>query len=377
MALIAKTTEDRQQAQAKLGAIIEAGRSKAAQGLEAMQKEFHMRKDLRVKPAAIEVELAAGKDGFTWKPVIVDNKSGTRAAFAMTAHARGQFLSRAGIPSMFVDTLVQHGEADLLRENILKLLPHESADGLLVRAVGDTAKAFLSPAYKCLDNALFFDTFVEEALTSKLVPYRGDVSDTRGFLSFLRPEIVEITPGEFVVPGVEMRGSDYGNGAQELNAMFLRLVCLNGATGYDMFRKIHIGRRFNASEYGNDNVIHLSQKTIELDVSTVRSALSDAMMGVAKHLDALTDSLREAATKDVNVDMTVAVLKKKGMKAASLAKVKALYENEALPVEALPPAQGAWRLSNALSLLANSVPDADEAADLRDAAFAVLPLAKA
>jgi hypothetical protein len=377
MALIAKTTEDRQKAQAKLGAIIQAGRSKAAAGLEAMQKEFNLRKDLRVRPAAIDVEIVKGEDSFTWKPVIVDKKAGTRVVLSTTTHARGQFLSRAGLPSMFVDTLVQHNEADLLRENILKLIPHESADGLLVRTVGDTAKAFLSPAYKCLDNALFFDTFVEQALKAQLVPYRGDVSDTRGFLSFLRPEIVEITPGEFVVPGVEMRGSDYGNGAQELNAMFLRLVCLNGAVGYDMFRKIHIGRRFSSAEYGEDNVIRLSQQTIELDVKTVRSALSDTMAGVTKHLDSLTESLREAATKEVNVESVISVLKKKGLKAASLAKVKALYENEALPVEALPPSQGAWRLSNALSLLANATADIDEAADLRDAAFAVLPMAKA
>jgi hypothetical protein len=377
MAVIAQTTEQRQVAQGKLGAIIQAGRAKAAQGLEAMQREFKMRKDLRVRPGAIDIETVESDGGFKWRPVVVDKKAGTRVAFEMTGHARGQFLSRAGIPGAFVDTLVQHGQAELLRENILKVLPHESADGLLVRTVGDTAKAFLSPAYKCLDNALFFDTFVEESLKAKLVPYRGEVSDTRGFLSFLRPEIVEIAPGEFVVPGVEMRGSDYGNGAQELNAMFLRLLCLNGAVGYDMFRKIHIGRRFSSAEYGEDNVIKLSQKTIELDVSTVRSALSDTMKGVTKHLDALTESLREAATKEINVESTISVLKKKGLKTASLAKVKALYENEALPVEALPAGQGAWRLSNALSLLANATSDVDEAADLRDAAYAVLPMPKA
>lgn len=373
---IAKTTEDRERAQAALRKIIETGRGKAAAGLEALQKEFHLRKDYRVRASAVDVDLEKTESGFLWKPVLVD-KAGHRTAFEPTPHARGQFLNRAGIPSMFVDTLEAHGLGDLLRENVLNLLPREAPDGLLVRTVGSAAKAFLSPAYKCLDNALFFDTFVEQALAAGLVPYRGDVSDTRGFLSFLRPEIIEIAPGEFVVPGTELRGSDYGNGAQELNAILLRLLCLNGATGYDLFRKIHIGRRFDASEFGTDNVVQLSQKTIELDVRTVRSALTDTMKGVTKHLSALTESVREAVAKEVDVDSTIAGLKKKGLKAKSLEKVKALYDNEALPVEALPQAPGAWRLSNALSLLANSTPDLDEAADLRDAAFAVLPLAKA
>ena len=373
--VIANTTEQRQAAHAILTKIIADGGLRAAQGLEALQEEYRLRQDLRVRPTAIDIDMEKTEGGqFVWRPAVIDSRKGTRTALGVTTHARAQLLSRAGIPATFANTLAEHDLGELLRENLKNLLPKVSPDTMLVRTVNGTAKAFLSSSYRCLDNAILFESYVEQAMAAKLVPYRGDVSDTRAFLSFLRPEIVELTPGEFVVFGVEMRGSDYGRGAQELNTMILRLLCLNGAVGFDLFRKVHIGRRFDASQLGDDNVIQVSHKTLALDTATVRSALTDTMRGVTKQLDAMAETMRDQASDDVNVPATLATLKKKGFKAEVVKKVQATYENEALPVEVLPQSPGAWRLSNAISLLANSARDTDEAADLRDAAFQVLNL---
>jgi len=52
---------------------------------------------------------------------------------------------------------------------------------------------------------------------------------------------------------------------------------------------------------------------------------------------------------------------------------KALYETKA-PLEALPEVRGAWRMSNVLSLMAQSQP-ADLRLDLQKEAFNVLQMA--
>lgn len=357
----------------QLQTIINGGVAKAAQGMEALYREYRLRRDYRVKPEAMDVEIRTVAGERQIRPIF-DVPGEGRRSFGLTGFSRGQLLSRAGIPHAYAKTMLEH-DPDLLRFSVQRLTPKLSLDSLLVRTVGDTAKGVLSASYRPLDAAPIFEAYVEQSMGLGLVPYRGDVSDTRAFLSFIQTEPVELFPGEWVVLGSELRTSDYGNGALALSIALLRLLCVNGMTGLSLFSKVHLGRRFGGEDFGKETALAISSKTIDLDTATVQSALADAVKGTRAAGEALVAKLRAniapGETGRYAVDSAIETMRKAGFRKDVLDEARALYENTALPVEAVPEAPGPWRMANVLSLLANKR-QGDEAADLRDAAFRLL-----
>lgn len=344
----------------KLDGIIAAGKDKAARGLTALAEEWGLRQDFLVKPGAVEIDVSSGDIRPRFE----------RRTLDVTPHSRTQLLERSGIPLAFADRLIGLKQQDLLRHNMEWLLPKVSGDAMLMRVVKGTAKGVLSASYKRIDASPMFEGFVQTATRLGLVPYNGMVTDSRALLSFIQPEIREIAPGEFVVFGMELRTSDYGNGALQAALFILRLICSNGQTGMDLFRKVHLGRRFGSDDMGSGPVVELSSRTLALDAAAVRSALQDTVGHADKHFNALEEAIKPRVNAEVNLSTALATLGKKGLRKDVLEKVKTMYEAE-LPVEAVPAGNTAWRLSNVLSLIANSA-KGDEATDLRDAAFTVL-----
>jgi len=348
---------------AKMTSMIEAGKSRAARGLEALSTEWKLRKDTMVKPATIEVEVVREPKA---DPTMKLRSRVSGRSYNLTGHSRGQLLSMAGVPVRFADDLIDYRMDDLLRENVRRLIDRNAADGILVREVQGTVKGILSPSYRRMDAAPLFESFVEAATRTGLVPHSGEVTDTRAFLSFLQPVVIELLPGEHVVFAVELRGSDYGNGAVDLALSIWRLLCSNGMIGTSLFRKVHLGRRFEG--FGEGDVVRLSDATVNLDTKTIASGMRDVMKALPAQIQGMTSAIREQATGEVDVNAALAKLNKAGLRKATLEKVKSLYEATEQPVEALPEMPGKWRLSNVLSLIANGTPDGDEAHDLRELA---------
>ena len=266
----------------KLDKMISDGREAAARGLQALAAEWGMRRDRIVRPAGITIDVA--ENG-----VIMPAIDGE--TLALTPHARGQLLSTAEIPMAYADTLGERGMGDLLRDNLSRMLIKTAPQGMLIRDVGGVVKGVLSPSYKRMDSSPIFEAFAQSALAAGLVPYRGEVTETRALLSFLRPEIVEITPGEHVAFGVDLRNSDYGNGALNLSLFMWRLLCTNGASAADLFRKVHLGRRFETE----GDVSVLSQRTIDLDARTLRSAVADQVKALPAAITATTEMIQQRA----------------------------------------------------------------------------------
>jgi hypothetical protein len=367
-------TDKAQIAFSKLGQIVESGKASAARGIEALSREWSIRQDYVVKPTAIVPVIAdVAKSGAVEPSYALTMRLGEDPMpFYLTSHAKGQLLERAGIPGRFADNLMAWGQGDLLVSNMTRLLPIVSPEAILVREVGGTVKAALSASYKRMDASPIFESFTEAAMKFGLVPYKGEVSDTRAYLSFLKAEVREIAPGEHVVFGVELRSSDYGNGALEVNQIVVRLLCTNGMIGSDMLRKVHLGRRFDAGSFGEADTIRLSQRTVELDTAALRSGVKDVVRSLPQHMTSLEELLRARASAEVSLPQAIAGLTKRGLGKETTEKVKALYEQTGLPVEAVPTNPGAWRLSNVLSMLANGTQDPDAAHDLNAAAWDIM-----
>lgn len=353
----------------KVGELIEQGKRDLAGGLTQIKREFDIREDLMVKPQALAINV--DKDGI--HPGFYSDDRIMGRQFELTPHSKNQLLARAAIPQTFADRLIELKEYNLLKHNLLELIPKVSNEGLLIRNVGGVAKGILSPSYRRMDASPIFATFCEACIAAGLVPYRSRNTATRFCLTFVKPEIWQFGLNgngkpEVVLIGLQITTSDYGASAMQVQLVILRIWCANLAQAMDILRKVHLGRRFDG--FNGSDVVELSNRTISLDNRTVSSAIKDLIGSSQTHIKALAETISNATEKQVDLAKSIEALKKQGLKKEVLDRVKATYEME-LPVEILPPGNTAWRLSNVLSFLANSAKD-DEQLDLQAAAATVL-----
>ena len=311
-----------------------------------------------VKPSVIDYEVNEG----SWQPLI------NQEPFRLTDYSQGQVLERAHIPRPFMEGLMNIREFDLAKQNLKTLTNHYMEDGVMVRRIGDLIKGWLSPSYKRMDAGPVFDTFIERALQKGMVPYRAYNTDYRYQIAFIVPEVISPYPEEFIVVGLSMTTGDYGAAALLLEMMILRIRCQNLALGYDVYRRVHLGSRFHAeSDY-----VQLSKKTIELDNRTVASAMGDVVDHGIKQIDFMKQVVTDANNKEIaNPQTFYDRLKKKGFSKELVETVKTTYESD-LPLDILPPQKSLWRMSNALSFVAQSQAKVDRRIDLEKASMDLL-----
>ena len=346
--------------EAKLNDIIARGKASLTTSLEEIQQEFANRQDMMVKPSAIDFVL----DDHTIRPVIRDH------AYRLTTHSQTQALQRAGIPSQFATRLMDLDERDLLRQNLKRLTERTQEDGIQIRRVGETIKGWLSPAYKRMDAAPVMEAYLKRSLEKGFVPYRGMNTEYRYQIAMIQPKVWEPVSGEFVVFGTSLVTGDYGNQSLEIDLLMLRIVCLNLAIGYDMFRKIHLGSRFQMGD--GDEIVPISQQTIKLDNDTISSAVADVVDASGNHIKLLEEKIQQANQKEIKDPKSICdLLKKRGIRKEIIEQINTAYS---LPqeVEILPRGNNLWRLSNAISLVANGVEKADEKLELEREAILLL-----
>jgi hypothetical protein len=353
---IRKETGMKQEAIAKLNGIIEEGRNNMVGTIVDIAKEFKVRRDYIVKPDSLD--YAVSSQGVE---LILDGNE-----YNLTSHALNQLYARAGIPKVFADRVSKLQEYELLRTILLRLNQRANEKGVLLRTVENTVKGLLSPSYLRLDASPLFEGFIERSLEAGFVPYRGMNTDFRYQLSFLLPEVFEIASDEFVVFGISLTTGDYGSQALQISVIALRIWCSNLAVGMDIFRKVHIGKRFELLE----NVIELSAATIELDTKTLISGIGDVVNNSLAYIREVKDVITRSTDREIDLKKALSDFRKRGMSQEIAAKVELLYETEQ-PLEILPQKSNAWRLSNCISFLAKSE-TGDKRIDLETMAFDVL-----
>lgn len=342
----------------KLNQIIEEGRNNVVKAVNSIKEEFQKRIDVIAKPAVIDYEVI----GQNIHPLIKSEK------FNLTDHSESQVFGRAEIPGSYMRKLLELGEIELVRTNLRTMTDRMMANGVLVRRVGETIKGWLSPSYKRMDAAPIIENFINRALKAGFVPYRGMNTDYRYHIALILPRIFHPTENEWVAYGVSLITSDYGTSALDLSLLALRLSCTNLHLGFDMFRRVHLGSRFQTDQ----DMIELSKKTLLLDSKTVASAVGDVTEKSIDQIRALDQVIKDADQVEIgDAKKYFESFKKKGIKKEVLEKVKNMYDT-AIDLEYLPSRQSLWRLSNAMSLVSQGLKKQDERIDLEKQSMSIL-----
>jgi hypothetical protein len=278
-------------------------------------------------------------------------------------HAFDQLAERLGLPRSYVHALLETVDkpaaagpqgapttppdpwrARLLEHAFDQHLQH-SPDRYLVRSVDGTAKGVLSDRFKRYDSRPLLEAFAEGCAQVGAIPVDGVGGEVRLAVRAIIPTVLEPVPGEFVTLGLEWRNSDFGAGAYAINAYLLRCACLNGVVVSREIRAVHVGGRLDESTLWSD-------RTKDLDLKTLVSQTRDAVAGLLgeQGRTSLFESIQRAHAAEITPEAAGRTLAKKLTKAETGSVIEAFKGDD---VVNLPPVQSRYRLSQAISWLAN------------------------
>jgi hypothetical protein len=256
---------------------------------------------------------------------------------------------------------------ELLARNMNDLASNNTAGRILVREVDGVAKGILSDKYKRMDTSPVVEQFLVAAMAEGMVPGDGMNTESRFHVKAFLPTIYEPVPNEVMVFFASLTASDYGMGALQVSSGVMRVWCANMAVGESMFRQVHLGRRFDG------DASMWSSRTHSLDSKTVASAVRD-VIGDGRfrtEVDKSVKLIKAASEVEPDVRKVLAGLSKSGrITKFESETAENIYSSE-LSTESLPQKKSAWRLSNVLSLMAQSKAG-DKALDFQTAAHEVM-----
>lgn len=332
-------TEAARQGRQKMEQLIETGRANAGAVIEKVTN--NVIQDAIVRTSRISVTDHDGAWGIV-KPDSVDFKP-------LHPHAWQQVLSDSGVPKLFADKMEKEANGtawgkELVAFNINTIFSHRKDQRNLVREEGGKIKGWLSDKFRRLDSRPLLEAFAGACQENGLMPYEGYALETKVRLRAILPKVFEPVKNEVMVVGLEWGNSDYGDGGHVVNVFINRVFCTNLAIMDQALRQIHLGKRLN------DDITY-SEETYRKDTDANISALQDVVRGVIgpDKVHAWMDTISKSAEQTIGKDIAVLL---KDLDKAAVEKVVAAYESP--DVVNLPAGNTRWRLSNAVSWIAQS-----------------------
>ena len=282
--------------------------------------------------------------------------------------AHGQLATRLGIPKTYYDNIAR--VPGLRAHNVNALLGVDNRK-TFVRTLDGSARAFLSDAYKPIDNFL-----VLQGALPALKEHDGlqvtasELSDSRMYLQVVFPRLQgEVTVGDVVQAGVTLTNSEVGSGAVDVKSFVRRLRCKNGMIGESVLRSRHAGRRVG-EDYEDYDIY--SSETIRAEMESFRLRLRDIL---------------KASVSEAAFERTLNMLKEKAGQIIPGDKVEAAVENvtkrftltqdEGKSVLANLWGDGdrsRWGLANAVTYLVHGTKDLDRQYDLERAGYELMAM---
>jgi hypothetical protein len=213
-----------------------------------------------------------------------------------------QIGAALNIPAKYYD-LCRTENPRLLAENVNSWLEAEKDKRHMVRALDNTARAFLSDRYRRIDNVQIAEAVLP--LIAEMPDARVEsceVTDNRMYLKVVNPRLqLDVVPGDTVQAGIVISNSEVGLGSVSVMPLIYRLVCTNGMVVNDAGqRKYHVGRQNEETwELFSDETIQADDTAFMLKLADiVRTAIDAAKFSV------IVDKLREAATARFTAPVT-------------------------------------------------------------------------
>jgi len=288
--------------------------------------------------------------------------------FTVNGICHDQIATRLQIPKAYYDRMAG-GDPWLLTQNVNRWLQN-TPERRMVRTIDGMARAFLSDKYRPLDN---YD------LAQAVLPVISDLgckiescelTERRLYIKCVNDKVEgEILKGDIVQAGVVISNSEVRCGSVKIEPMVYRLSCLNGLISADLsMRKYHVGRSGDDFERDNTALFYKDE-----------TRMADDKAFWLKVRDVVSGSLNEAIFKQITDKMKLAAGIKLGndpiKEVEEVSKKILLSKDEQSNVLRFLIEGGdltLYGMMNAITKMAQDVPDYDRSTDLERIAGALI-----
>ena len=226
---------------------------------------------------------------------------GGKENFSTTSLFHRQLGSALGIPAKYYD-LMKAEKPELLANNVNAWLG-ERPNNYKVRALGDTARAFLSERYRRRDNLEIASAVLPLFTGGGYSVESCEVTEHRMYIKIVNQRLeMEVTKGDVVQAGVVISNSEVGLGAVSVQPLVYRLACTNGMIVCDMGqRKNHIGRQNTLME----DYSMYSDETLEAEDKAFLMKLKDVALAAIEEnrFSMVVDRLRATTGMKITGDI--------------------------------------------------------------------------
>lgn len=271
--------------------------------------------------------------------------------------AHRQIAEKVGVPQRYYDRMLADAR-ELWASNVNHWFTAEPGRHM-VRSLDGGARALLSDRYRRLDNEDVAGAALPVLLESPDIQVVScELTETRLYLKAIFPKVeAEVRKGDVVQAGVVISNSEVGLGALSVTPLIYRLVCTNGMVRADeAWRKLHIGQMVGADSSG----LALRGETVMAQDKAIALTLQDAIRGASAEAFRRSVLRMQEAAESTRIERPIAAIE-------VLQKKLPLTKGEGESIlERLIRDQDYTRygVMNAVTNLANTVPDYDRASEL-------------
>jgi hypothetical protein len=290
--------------------------------------------------------------------------------FGITDLAHEQLAQHVGIPQKYYDRMKAEAPG-LLAENANHWL-HTKPQTRMVRTLDGKARAFLSNRYRTIDNYDVGQAVLPILLQqgSGLTIASAEITERRLYVKVVNPAMTAtLKLGQIVQSGISISNSEVGLHAYRIDPFVFILACLNGAQiPAAGMRKYHVGRQSqdvdSAFEIFADDTREADDRALMLKMrDMVKSAFDQVRFAeTTRMLNTTIDNKIERAADEVVTDVQEMFAIPKSLHGNIL--------NELIKAGDLSQ----WGLSNAVTALANTTADYEDATTLERVGGEILVL---
>lgn len=273
--------------------------------------------------------------------------------YTIHKNALGQFGDKFGIPQRYVHNLNQTDWGrNLLKDILTEHRSHIERDRVLFRTVGGQLRGVLSDRYRRLNSEQIYEQFINASNNLGATIYDVAYTDTKSYISTIIPKVFEI-PTEnngnvYSVFGARISNSDFGDGALEVRAFQMNVVCMNGMVSESTLKQIHLGKKLP------DNMV-FSEQTYKLDTRAMASAVNDIITNTlsSDRIIETVSKIKKASSEEIDISKAIVKLPKMGMLKEEIQEVNDMliannYE------DGVQGKATKWKLSQAITSVSNS-----------------------
>lgn len=358
------------------GLTVKEGRSLQDLAAELQrQNSPDIKRDFVAPQGKVEVRVVEGQ-------LVLDGLNGD--AKPVTRFAARQFADHLGIPQKYFDRM--HAEQpELLANNIRTWLHANGAEKRMFRTLDGNVRAFLSPKYRALDNFELASAVLPVLAANKVQVLSSELTETRMYIKGILPELSDKVPtgaelgrghdriygeGGAVVAAIVISNSEVGNGTLRIEPSVFTTFCTNlMILKAAAMKKYHVGRAFSAEEdfsLYRDATRQADDAAFFMKVRDVAEKAfdRDAFKAAVAELRRAMTNVIESPDLPTVVEVTTRQLALPERSQSSI--LTALAKGGDL---------SQWGLSSAITEVANTTADYEEATILERAGGEVLALA--